>query len=581
MKNLMSNGYAQLLPFAVVCTMTLSFLLGAASSGAAAPLFPAASPETLRLGEQVYREGVLPSGKPLLAAIKGGVSAPGTTFACISCHLRSGLGSVDEGIYTPAINGEKLFKPLPRLYKGIEQNAKSSPPLRPAYTEESLIEVLRSGRDAGGRLLSEAMPRYLIEDRDARILVAYLRSLSSQSSPGADATLRFATVMSEDIKPAESEAMLASFDHYFKMKKTQVRTFSNPRGLGAKSRLMAENMLGSRDLAVREMSLSHWTLKGPPETWRSQLEEYNRKEPVFALLGGIVSGPWKPVHQFSEENGIPCLFPNTDFPVISDTDLYTLYLSKGYYQEGEAAARYLNSRTDILEGRRVVQIVRASREAEALSAGFLQTWQELGQQAPLTVPLPSGNALDSDFLKQVLAKEKPAALVIWDDATALPALDLLSRFEGRPTMVFLSTRYLGESIWTLQETIRDFTFLTYPYTFSPFAPRSTMGKQKVQDDLQQTLQQVDVPLKNEVEKIASLTNSLTQILTIMLMDLKGNYYRDNLLDVAGMMPDQQYPLYGRISLGTGQRYASKGCFIVQLSHGDNPELVKKSSWVIH
>ena len=37
----------------------------------------------------------------------------------------------------------------------------------------------------------------------------------------------------------------------------------------------------------------------------------------------------------------------------------------------------------------------------------------------------------------------------------------------------------------------------------------------------------------------------------------------------------------RISFGTGQRFASRGCFIVQLSHGDVPELVKKSGWIVH
>jgi hypothetical protein len=41
------------------------------------------------------------------------------------------------------------------------------------------------------------------------------------------------------------------------------------------------------------------------------------------------------------------------------------------------------------------------------------------------------------------------------------------------------------------------------------------------------------------------------------------------------------PLYERISFGPGQRYASKGCYIVQLSDGDRPELVRKTDWVVH
>ena len=72
-----------------------------------------------------------------------------------------------------------------------------------------------------------------------------------------------------------------------------------------------------------------------------------------------------------------------------------------------------------------------------------------------------------------------------------------------------------------------------------------------------------------------------QVLTQALMDMRGNYYRDNFLDVIGMMPDQKFPLYERLSFGHGQRYASKGCYIVRLSKGPKPELIKKSDWVIH
>jgi hypothetical protein len=39
--------------------------------------------------------------------------------------------------------------------------------------------------------------------------------------------------------------------------------------------------------------------------------------------------------------------------------------------------------------------------------------------------------------------------------------------------------------------------------------------------------------------------------------------------------------YPRLSFGPGQRYASKGCYIVQLSSGEKPEVIRKSDWVIH
>jgi len=139
---------------------------------------------------------------------------------------------------------------------------------------------------------------------------------------------------------------------------------------------------------------------------------------------------------------------------------------------------------------------------------------------------------------------------------------------------------MGNSIWTLKEQIRDYTYITYPFSFSPVVPQESMG-QKPQSDLKMTLREADIPLKDNRQKIMQLTDSMTRLLMSWLMDMNGNYYRDYLLDVAGTMMDQPYPLYKRISFGPVQRYASRGCYIVQLSKGDRPELVKKSDWEIH
>ncbi len=251
------------------------------------------------------------------------------------------MGSVEGKVVTLPTNATELFKPFTfsaeetippwqKMPQSIRWGIR-----RPAYSDETLAKALWTGFDPSGRELDWTMPRYHLEDRDMAILVFYLRHLSAQPSPGVtDTTIRFATVVGEDVSKEDREAMIGVLEANFQIHNIQLRRQEER----AKKAPFFRKKLTT---AYRRFALDVWELKGPPGTWNRQLEEYYRREPVFALVGGLVTGEWRPVHEFCEQNQIPCLFPITDFPVISDSDWYTLYFSKGYYQEGEAAARFL------------------------------------------------------------------------------------------------------------------------------------------------------------------------------------------------------------------------------------------------
>jgi mono/diheme cytochrome c family protein len=554
--------------------LALPLLLAAApravAAGAASPADP------LRAGERIYREGILPSGKPLRATLAGGHAVPGVTFACAGCHRRSGLGALEDGVLTPAVTGAKLFKPLPRLFKGIEQ---AGAPLRPAYDEALLLRAIRTGVDAGGRTLGDGMPRFPLDDADAALLVAYLESLSAAPSPGvvlteAGGTLRFATVVSEDVRPELRDAMVSTLAANFDLNRNQVRVLGSRRY--DRTRLMAERMLESRDLAKMELQLATWVLKGPPETWPAQLDAYDRAAPAFALVGGMVTGDWRPVHRFCDERRVPCLFPNTELPVVAGGEGYTVYLSRGFRQEGDAAARFLAGK---VRGGPVLQLVRDTPEAAALAAGFDAAWSEQGRKPAVTVALPAGKRLDKAALGKLLARERPAALVLWEEgAAAVEALAAIPAGGGRgprPQAILLSGRYLGDEVWKVADGLRDATWITWPWSFTPWVPRAPMGSQAAAIAARKPLREGQLPLHDPVERMTALTGALTQLLAAMLMEMKGDFVRDYFLDVAGMMTDQPWPLYGRISLMGDQRFAVRSCSVVQLSRGANPELVEK------
>lgn len=442
------------------------------------------------------------------------------------------------------------------------------PPNRPPYTDASLAEAIRRGADPTGRILNDAMPRYLLADDDMKVLISYLKSLSAEFPPGVtETTIRFATVITDDVSPEERIAMLAPLENYVKVRNATYFPDHEAGVLGARSRAMAETLFTPMGVAKRKLELSLWVLKGPPETWRSQLEEYNRKEPVFALLGGMTTGEWQPVHQFCEENHIPDIFPFTDFPVISQTDWYTLYLSKGYYQEGETAARFLND-NDEARDKPIVQIVRDSREGQTLARGFQETWHDLGQTAPVTITLKAGETLAAERLQE-LTKDKPAAIVLWDGPESLKTLEMLAAKKNRPAMVLASSSYLGKSMFSLNEQARDYTYITYPYAMpAPPQDKNTpwLGTTNFNAEANAVA----------TTRISQQSYILTVVLNMALLNMRGDYYRDNLLDVIGTIMDQDVPLYGRLSFGTGQRYASKGCYIVQLG---KTGLLKKIGWV--
>lgn len=60
-------------------------------------------------GERLCRRGLLPSGEPVQAAREAGAVLQGAHAACVNCHRRSGLGSIERPISIAPIAGPYLF----------------------------------------------------------------------------------------------------------------------------------------------------------------------------------------------------------------------------------------------------------------------------------------------------------------------------------------------------------------------------------------------------------------------------------------------------------------------------------------
>src|SRR5262245_16823095 len=165
------------------------------------------------MGRRIYREGLLPSGKPVRAMVQNDITVEGTQLNCANCHRRSGFGSSEGSVLVPPVTGAFLFggRELRRteLFRKLfqEVQAQSLPRLRdlrvrPAYTDETLISALREGKDPLGREFDPLMPRYDLSAEDSAHLIAYLRSIDVVPARGVThSVIHFATVFTEGIEP--------------------------------------------------------------------------------------------------------------------------------------------------------------------------------------------------------------------------------------------------------------------------------------------------------------------------------------------------------------------------------------------
>ena len=527
--------------------------------------------QVITAGQKMYREGQLPNGKPMQTVSADNVEVSGSIYSCAGCHQRSGLGAYDEIRY-PAVSAGKLFQPL---YSGPEytpaERARLNkylqrPLIRSAYNDASLANAIRNGKNPDGRTLNNVMPRYNLDDGDMNILVAYLRSLSADLSPGiTDTTIRFATVIAGDVATADRKEMLGLMD--------SIVAFRNKQAKESAVRKKYASAVEEIDLYTRKISIARWELKGSAETWRSQLEAYYRREPVFALLGGITGGEWKPVHDFCEQNMIPALFPITDLPVVAKDNWYTFYFSKGLLLEGEASAAYLAETAPERKDGSIVMLVENSVRGRALTDGFDRVWQEQAQKPVVKYLLQHGEILSEKAVKDILEQEKPSAIVLWSSSGAMRMLESLSGSEGAPPAVLMSSTLAGGSLKSFPDRFKKFSYFSHPYKLAP------LDRQNDPDYMALRSWLYNRKISVGDQRIATRQFPLMNILIDGLMHMKRNYYRDHFLEVVSMGYSKKSVEYDKLSFGQDERFASRNCYIMQLSTGKKPKMIKISEWI--
>jgi hypothetical protein len=502
----------------------------------------------------------LARGAPVGGPRAGAPPLLGRDAACEQCHRRSGLGMVEGQIIIPPIAGRVLFAPGKRIAPDSIAHSDAThlpatPPDRIAYDESTLARAIRDGIGAAGHQLDYLMPRFDLDDASMHELIAYLRRLATARVPGVtDSELHFATIVTPDAEPVARDGMLDVLEKYFAANNAAYY------GGGAQR---------ARSVRLQRLWRLHvWQLSGAPETWEAQLDQRMRAEPVFAVVSGLGGKNWEPVHRFCERQSVPCLFPNVDLPVVAANDFYPVYFSQGVLLEAQLiAARLSQPRSDPTARVRVVQVFRRD-DIGAAAAARLRAALAPGAEL---VDHAFGPGAGPQQLAQALRDVKAGdVLVLWLRAADLKALPAPT---PRNAEVYASGVMGGLEQAPLSPAWRRIALIAYPFEL-PEARSLRLNYALGWFHLEQ------IPVVDE--RVQVDTYIACSVLAQTLSSMIGEYQRDYLVErVEAMLSSRLVDgYYSRLGLAPGQRYASKGGYLVRFAEPAGARVVADGNWIV-
>lgn len=517
-----------------------------------------AKSKEIELGRRIYMEGMLPSGSPLKGMRMENISVDGKAAACENCHRTSGMGSLEGNIVAPPISGRFLFATADnRPLAFVDTRAASNLTRAHApYTEATLNKAVTQGVNVGGSKMNPLMPRYKLSNAETKALMAYLRQLSTELSPGVGTdSLEFATVVTPEVDAKEREVVVGMMQSIFRQR-------------NASQEARSGQMKMPLDLVPRTprgWNLSVWELKGAPETWAGQLKEFYQKKPVFALISGLGHSVWSPVDDFCQQQKLPCLLPSLDV-VPDQPGFYTLYYSHGVALEAEVLAKQLRDKDD-KTARRLVQIYRDDEAGRAGSTALSQALSNSNIKVEARKLAGLEAAQVEEAFKDVSDKDE---LMLW-----LPAANLaeIGKVIAKPKtgQTYVSGIMSKDSYAAVPKDWQASLRVVYPYE---------LGEKRASNlaSIRQWLKTWSVPMTNEPLQAEVFFNML--FLTDLVSQMLDNLHRDYMVERAEDMLSvgSNVSPYPHLSMSRGQRFASKGAYIAKL--GENGVLTADSQWIV-
>lgn len=468
------------------------------------------------------------------------------------------MGAVEGNTIIPPVNAEFLFKRTNRTLAIVDPRIPMGFNLpQSSYDEQSLAKSIRDGVKVGGTPMEwRFMPRYPLEEGDMRALTAYLRQLSSTVSAGVEEQkIRFATVITPEVDAPTRKVVIDGLKTYFITRNSQWRPGPRHHRTGFEV----------YPRTPRAWELAVWELEGEASTWPEQLRRHYQENPVFALISGLSTVPFQALDEFCNQQRVPCLFPTVD-ATPGQESRYSFYFSKGVVLEADILASHLRTKPGKKPPARVVQIVHDD-EIGRLAAQSLEASLKVQPAIKTETRLLPDNRVES--LKKALAGLKAEDVVMcwWRNGD----YEHLQKIKPPPARGLYFSTFMGRGENApLPQAWKDRAELVYPY-------------EKIDKRVSQLVSFYSWVNTNGFPALSERIQSEVYFNLLLLSEATGqmldNLYQEYLVerveDILSMGFNRT--IYPSVSLGPGQRFASKGGYVMRFQKG---KLVAETELII-
>jgi hypothetical protein len=451
------------------------------------------------------------------------------------------------------------------------------------------------------------MPRYDLSSEQLKALASYLRTLSVSWSPGVDENeIHLATVITPNVSPERRKIFLDTLTAMVNQHNVNVVS-------GQRQRISPiERRMHNR----RHWKLQVLELTGPASTWGGQLKKWQQQNPVFAILSGLSQDEWQPVQDFCEDNQVPCWFPVVDVvPDNADKETYSFYFSGGVQLEAKVIAHQVLLAEK--KPQKIVQLVGQNAIAQNAANAMHQLFGKSGIEVQDIEWSQQNKQQVTEALKKLHAHD---VLVGWLKNDELNAL--VTGVSAPLAQIYLSSTLTGEQVPAWTKEWGNHTWLVQRLELPKMR---AVNLSRFKDWLKyRQLPLVDEKMQSEVY---FAVNSFSWMVSSML----NNFYTDYLIDRAEatlsmretmqvqeeiqtmmmggggrrlkaaknlseastaasmapasvdinlLMKRESTTAYPRMSLGNGQKFASKGAYVRKFIPDENRYDEANAKWIV-